>query len=422
VAHPMRNDVQADNDWTMAAVGMLITLMAAALFFRQLTIECTTSLLYRMWNIADFGWFHPYAGWRINLLAETHNNAETVSWSVFISVMNATGSILLAALLPLVITGIISVRRHQVSRTRRDISIQTLPRIMSSFSPAIIPALAYGDRKTQLLNVDPEEHRSAQTPEEFAIDHKLVVNHRLQRDLTEQLFVAQLGNPLKHPPPDDIQPGRLLPEFEQFNDHEKAMFAIFGLQFFLNKRREAELLIDELNRSTLKIDHAYRNKIGYPNLSLAEAAFQQVACSHTGRAWLRQYGYVRTAIAALHDNDLHLPIRRYRWLKGLDRTLWYALASTGRPRPFVEGAGVVTQSHWEKLSAQHRVRLSRPIMSLALDGLETDLRGIGAITDEDIPYMRSSEYANEEKDDGHSPVFDQQNIHRHQRTSRPRMR
>ncbi|WP_447874323.1 secretion/conjugation apparatus DotM-related subunit [Serratia fonticola] len=45
--------------------------------------------------------------------------------------------------------------------------------------------------------------------------------------------------------------------FEQFNDHERAMFTIFGLQHFLDKRSEAEQLLDVLNRSTLKSDRRY---------------------------------------------------------------------------------------------------------------------------------------------------------------------
>ncbi|MET6203927.1 conjugal transfer protein TrbA [Enterobacter cloacae] len=420
MAQPVRKDVQSNNDWTMAAVGLFITLMVMALFFRQLIIECTTTLLYWLWGLADFPQFHSAAAWRINLLAATHNNAENVSWSEFFTVMDATAGILLIALVPLVITGIVAVRRHQASRTSRDISINTLPQIMSQFSPAILPALSYGDRKTQLLNVDPAEHRSAMTPDEFVIEHKLVVNNRLKKDQAEKLFIEQLGTPLRHDRKD----------FDRFNDHERAMFAIFGLQHFLDKRGEAEQLLDALNRSTLKSDRKYRNKIGYPNLSLATSAYRKVTETLAAQKWIKQYNYVRTAIAALHDNDLHLPTRRYRWLKGLDRTLWYALASTGRPWPFVEGAGVVSQAHWEKLASRYRVRLTKPIMSLAIEGLETDLRNIGAVVEEPAPTKLSPADVDDEDDDedeaGNNPLMnstaDEQHVHRHVHTFRPKMR
>ncbi len=418
MAQPIRNDVQSNNDWTLAAVGLIVILLVVALFFRQLIIEYSTTLLYWLWRLADFPRIHADVVWRINLLAETHNKAETVTWGEYFAVMDVTAGILLVALVPLAVIGIIAVRRHQASRTRREISIRTLPRIMSAFSPSIIPALTYGDKKTQLMNVDPAEHRSAQSPDEFVIEHKLVVNNRLRRDLAEDIFITQLGKPLAG----DKNP------FDQFNDHERAMFAIFGLQHFMDQRKDAEQLLDDLNRSTLKSDRRYRNKIGYPNLSLATPAFRKVAALPAAQTWARRYNYARTAIAALHDNDLHLPIKRYRWLKGLDRTLWYALASTGRPWPFVEAAGVVSQAHWETLASRYRVRLTRPIMTLALDGLETDLRNIGAVVD-DTPTAPPSHEEDEEDDDdtvdgpsSSASQPDEQHIHRHVHSFRPKMR
>ncbi|WP_133625184.1 secretion/conjugation apparatus DotM-related subunit [Erwinia sp. LJJL01] len=426
MAQPARNDVQSGNDWTLAAVGLLVTLIVAALFFRQLTIEYSTTLLYWLWSLADVPRFHADAAWRINLLAATHNNAEATTWAEFFAVMDRTAGILMLAMVPLAVTGVTAVRRHQVSRTRRDISIRTLPRIMADFSPAIVPALTYGDKDTQLLNVDPQEHRSAQTPDEFAIEHRLVVNRQLRRQLAEQKFIAQLGTALVNTNEDADRKNQLIPEFLQFNDHERAMFAVFGLQHFMDKRQQAEALLDALNRSTLHADRRYKNKVGYPNLSLAAAAFRQVADLPAAQAWVRQYGYVRTAISALHDNDLHLPIRRFRWLKGLDRTLWYTLASTGRPWPFVEAAGVVSQAHWETLAARYRVRLTRPVMSHALDGLETDLRNIGAVVD--ITPKAPRTVADDEDDyedetpSGNDTPPDEQHVNRHVHSFRPKMR
>lgn len=196
----------------------------------------------------------------------------------------------------------------------------------------------------------------------------------------------------------------------------------------MDKRKDAEALLDALNRSTLKADRRYRNKIGYPNLTLANGAFKKVIATEQARSFIRQYGYIRTAISALHDNDLHLPIRRFRWLKGLDRPLWYTLASTGRPWPFVEAAGVVSQAHWETLAARYRVRLSHPIMSLALDGLEADLRYIGAVVDDTPGMVRSPVEEEDDVDDddedadptaGHT---EEPHAHRHTHSFRPKMR
>lgn len=418
MATPPRADARSNHDWTLAAFGLFVIVVVVSLFMRVTVIQWVTTGLYVLWSFADFPRIHPYVGQRLNLLASIHNQATLVSWSDFSRALNLTAGILLVVMVPLAIIGIISVRLHPAARTRRPLNVRTLPRIMANMSPAIIPALQYGDPKTQLLNTDPPEHRSAQAPDEFAIEHKLVVNRRLNRERAEHLFVSQLGPrlsterlPVPAVPvlvPEAGLLGHILwrlrcwqhrqkessplrPQFEQFRDYERALFAVFGLQFFLDKRKEAERLLDNLNRSTRN-----RKTPGYPDLRLAARAFCLVARSPEALAWIQRYGYARTAIAALHNNDLHLPGARFRWLKGLDRTLWYALSSTGRPFPFVEGAGVVSQAHWETLAAQYQVRLTRPVMALALDGLETDLITLGAVVN---PTPRQPSQLDDEDDE-----------------------
>ncbi|MDE9567036.1 conjugal transfer protein TrbA, partial [Xenorhabdus bovienii] len=121
--------------------------------------------------------------------------------------------------LSVIVTGsLFVIRNHPSNRTRRNIDVYSLPHIMAQFSPSIIPALCYGDKKTQLLNVDPPEHRSAQTPDEFALQYQLIIGERLEREKTREVFMKQLGNPLTG--------------FSSFNNYERALFAVFGLQFF----------------------------------------------------------------------------------------------------------------------------------------------------------------------------------------------
>ncbi|HAH3439790.1 TPA: conjugal transfer protein TrbA, partial [Escherichia coli] len=113
--------------------------------------------------------------------------------------MNQTAGILFLFFVPVAIGGIIISRNHPANRTRRPINIHTLPRIMSAFSPAVIPLLQYGEPGTQLLNTDPPEHRSAMSPDEFATKHKLVIGQRLDRERARQVFEAQAGTPLQGP-------------------------------------------------------------------------------------------------------------------------------------------------------------------------------------------------------------------------------
>lgn len=143
-------------------------------------------MLYYLWYLADFASIHTYVAGKINLLAWASNRVEDLSLGEFLEVMNQTAGILYVFMLPVTVYGLVATRNHPLSITRRKIDIHTLPKIMSTFSPAIIPALQYGDPKTQLLNVDPPEHRSAMTPDEFAISHKLVIGQRLDHERARQ--------------------------------------------------------------------------------------------------------------------------------------------------------------------------------------------------------------------------------------------
>ncbi len=350
-------------------------------------------LLYQLWTLCDFPKTHSYVAVRVNILAWAGSQVDGMTWTVFIEVMNKTAGILLVPLSAITIGGMISVRNHPRNRTRRQIDVLTLPHIMSKFSPSIIPALCYGDQKTQLLNCDPAEHRSAQSPEEFALEHHLVIGDRLDRERASSVFRQQLGTPLI--------------DANSFNAHERALVAVFGLADFLKDRKSAEKLLDDLNRSCLVKSRRDKGEKGYPVLRLANKTFEQVIASPAAGTWMKQHGTTRSALSALHDRDLRLPGARFRWLKGLDRTLWYALTSTGRPKAFIEGAGVIAVAKWETLIADVSLRLRTTIslpescMDKAIDGLETDLRNVGKVMAEHQPSTseRDEEQTDEETTD-----------------------
>ncbi|EHD3630371.1 conjugal transfer protein TrbA [Salmonella enterica] len=354
-------------------MALALILIAIAIFHSIFYYACC-AMLYYLWYLADFASIHTYVAGKINLLAWASNRVEDLSLGEFLEVMNQTAGILYVFMLPVTVYGLVATRNHPLSITRRKIDIHTLPKIMSTFSPAIIPALQYGDPKTQLLNVDPPEHRSAMTPDEFAISHKLVIGQRLDHERARQAFDAQLGTPL-------------LSE-SSFSAHERALVAIIGLQVFCDDRSAALELRDALNRSCGKRQREHGNKRGYPQLSLAEKAFRQVIGTPQAKAWIRRHSTTRTALSALHAQDLRLPAGQFRWLKGIDRTLWYVLSSSDRSKCFVEGAGVVTAAQWESLVSQLSKKLKvvipapENLTAFAVRGLEDDLRNIGMVIDD----------------------------------------
>lgn len=363
-----------NNDQGSMMLMALALILIAIVIFHSIFYYACCAMLYYLWYLADFASIHTYVAGKINLLAWASNRVEDLSLGEFLEVMNQTAGILYVFMLPVTVYGLVATRNHPLSITRRKIDIHTLPKIMSTFSPAIIPALQYGDPKTQLLNVDPPEHRSAMTPDEFAISHKLVIGQRLDHERARQAFDAQLGTPL-------------LSE-SSFSAHERALVAIIGLQVFCDDRSAALELRDTLNRSCGKRQREHGNKRGYPQLSLAEKAFRQVMATPQAKAWIRRHSTTRTALSALHAQDLRLPAGQFRWLKGIDRTLWYVLSSSDRSKCFVEGAGVVTAAQWEsqvsQLSKKLKVVIPAPenLTAFAVRGLEDDLRNIGMVIDD----------------------------------------
>ncbi|EOM9750985.1 conjugal transfer protein TrbA [Salmonella enterica] len=363
-----------NNDQGAMMLMTLALILIAIVILHSIFYYACCAMLYYLWYLADFASIHTYVAGKINLLAWASSRVDDLSLGEFLGVMNQTAGILYVFMLPATVYGLVATRNHPLSITRRKIDIHTLPKIMSTFSPAIIPALQYGDPKTQLLNVDPPEHRSAMTPDEFAISHKLVIGQRLDHERARQAFDAQLGTPL-------------ISE-SSFSTHERALVAIIGLQVFCDDRPAALELRDALNRSCGKRQREHGNKRGYPQLSLAEKAFRQVMATPQAKAWVRRHSTTRTALSALHAQDLRLPAGLFRWLKGIDRTLWYVLSSSDRSKCFVEGAGVVTAAQWESLVSQLSKKLKvvipapENLTAFAVRGLEDDLRNIGMVIDD----------------------------------------
>lgn len=91
--------------------------------------------------MTDWGPFHHFAAPRYNLLANTANNAATITFSQWLDVMSQTVGILWLILLPMTIGFLWMWFQHpaQPRFTRRPLNIHTLPHLFSSLSPAIAP-------------------------------------------------------------------------------------------------------------------------------------------------------------------------------------------------------------------------------------------------------------------------------------------
>ncbi|UUZ48489.1 hypothetical protein LP420_38065 [Massilia sp. B-10] len=218
----------------------------------------------------------------------------------------------------LTMRGVRRAMKHPANRTRRPITASTLPKIMASHSPAVIPTLYYEN----LLNSDLAEHRSSLNPEDWVARHGLLVNGALDRTTCHSLLVADLGRPV----------GTLADLAPQ----EKALFAVFGSRLLADghDHDEAQRLLDALNRSCHT--GTWQGKRGYPDLTLTDAAF---AATRPRPAPLHGWPGIPTRARSCTQctrtrwHSVKLPSSHFRWLKGMDRALWYALNTTGRKAP-----------------------------------------------------------------------------------------
>lgn len=294
--------------------------------------------------------------------------ASRVTFPELLTMLNRAGYFYLVVPLFFIVRGFIAAHRHPMNKTRRKVTIETLPWIMSKHSPAIIPSLYYGEPQTLLLNEDPIEHRSAQHPEEWAMENGLIVNNRLDRDRCRTLLSGHLGTPVK--------------ALDELSPAERAMFAVFGSRLFSDGKdlRQAQALLDDLNRSCHT--HTFEGKKGYPDLGITEAAFKQYAAHPDAQKWLLRHPYPRTMLFAMHklaSKSGKLPSSQFRWLKGMDRPLFYALNTGLRKTPFLEASAVFTQTLWEEYAEHVGYRLTEPFIDDAVDGVEKYLAKLGLV-------------------------------------------
>lgn len=355
-----------NNEQAAMAITFLLMAFLCWIFFSDF-VRWSCWSLYWLWRLADFPAIHRYAAERINLLAATGNGAESVGLSQWRDVMNLTAGILFVPLIPLLtVAGWLLASHPGLGfRSRRAINIHSLPRVMLTFAPSVIPVMA-SDQKDGLMNDTTQENAWALTPEEFAEQHGLVRRRILDRDAARAVFDAQTG------------PGMMAPA--DWQPHERALLAVFGLQVFAGDRKAATKLLDDLNRSCMT-KRPFRAPVfcRIPDWRIAEAQLSRVLASPGVSEWLNTHGTVRSALAGLYGRDLRLPPARFRWLKGCDRTLWYGLHTADTAKVFVEGSGIIAQARAEIKAA--KMGLPRPALMTdeAIAGLQLELEQLNLV-------------------------------------------
>lgn len=349
----------------LALVGIVIG-VCVAIWYMEHTYFAYQGLKWAWYQLALFDWpFMPefIRQWRQEA-AILAGQPSFVTFEQLFAVLNKTGYFFIVIPLLMTLRGIKLATTHPAYKTRRKVTAETLPWIMSNHSPGVIPSLYYGD----LLNIDPEEHKSSINPEEWVEAKGLLVNGQLDRDRIRSMLIQDLGKPIT--------------SLDQLKPHEKALFAVFGARLLSNGKdlKKAQDLLDALNRSCHT--HTFEGKKGYPDLSLADKAFKKYSAHPEADDWLKKHSYPRSMLHAMHAKAMlsgKLPSSHFHWLKGMDRGLWYALNTTGRKGPFLESCAVFTQTLWEEYAFDTGYRLVEPYIDDAIDGIEKYLIKIGLL-------------------------------------------
>ncbi|PHM67981.1 conjugal transfer protein TrbA [Xenorhabdus sp. KJ12.1] len=351
----------------------LIALLGFVLIL-LLTLAWITAGAYIV-NIYTFITYHTYDlfpnyEWIENIkamLKSANRNANNVSLMNFFYIINHSGwhYAILFSLFSIFI--FFKVKKSVHYRFNRQLNVNQLAHIIVKKSPSIAHVLArYANFSDQLLNHSDEESKSPLTPIEFANLHNLIDKEKksFRKSEARKIFRQQINfNSMKE--------GQL-----QLKDYEKALAAIFLLARFFNDYVNAKQLLNQLNLSCLETEDAFPNFL--PVIEQCEIVLN----TKEYQSFSSNYRSSRTMLYALLDADLSIPPAQFRWLKGLDRTLWMALTSVGRGKKFVEGAGVIAYSiteTWLSDNPKYKNLDISPTVRPATNGLEDDLIREGAV-------------------------------------------
>lgn len=340
---------------TLAMIPVLIFILWYGL--RTQIIFASCQILYWIYKVVPDALVPGSRSDKMNLINQAAIHRNDVSLSDFITLLNLTASVAFPIILLLSVLFAYLIIKSPFYKLTRRISIKDLPRIMVKYAPANAHVIArFGSFDKLLLNEDPDEAKGPLSPVEFAEKHSLidVPRRRLLKKKAHRVFMEQVK----------ISQGKVT-----FTDYERALLSVFSLVHFSNDRERAKQLLDALNLSCLD------TKEGFPNFELVNDAWEEVSKSENLAQHLKGRTSSRAILHSLFDNDLMIASAQFRWLKGLDRTLWMALSSVGRGKFFVEGAGVIAWSLSETyvLTKSSEVPESYRTVRAAVIGLEREL-------------------------------------------------
>lgn len=209
-----------------------------------------------------------------------------------------------------------------------------------------------------------KEELPAKTPMEWMKDNEITLNEieGLNYEAAAHAFEKQLGDRWNGVEKSKTYVKALCVIFYMNAKRDKNSRKIkenFAIIWSTKKTKEAEIITNKIFNDLKEKDKKFINIIDkYGN----------------------KHAYVNTALFRLltwaRDNGGVLASAEFRWLKPIDRTLWYVLNNCGRRAFHTEGAGAISHFFSENILRQP---LAEPHIDQAVDGLENYLDNQGII-------------------------------------------
>ncbi len=188
------------------------------------------------------------------------------------------------------------------------------------------------------------------------LDHK----DALRLDIARAVFGKQLGS--------------LWQGIDMLRTHERCLFAAFAAQIN-NDVKLAQQIINDLAAAYCRARS--QKDVTKINSLRAQKALHEYGNSKAVQKIVSRHAYVRTLmVSMLHQarGNGVLPPNWFRWLKTVDRVLWYGLNDLGLDVASVEAAGI--RAHW-LAETMTRAPIVNPMIDNAITGLKTYLGEIG---------------------------------------------
>lgn len=263
---------------------------------------------------------------------------KDVSISVLFDVSSWAGSYYRWLLAPLMAFLAYRAWKHPIVGLQTSHTYESLIAYQSQYWKPIVPVC-----NLKLVDDTSEAWLPSRRCLDIAKANGLIHAHMLKLEETWELLETQLGDRFS---------------LNRLKDHERALFAVFAARICRDKK-EAAALLDNLNESC--------RKTGFPDYSVAHAAFAKYRSDKRVKEKIRGFGYSRTVLFQMLIDarafDGKLATSNFIWLKPVDRILWYALdrapVDGGRFQvaAFAEAIAITSQWQAESLAVKNKMRM-----------------------------------------------------------------